>query len=86
MDFSSELSGSLQLYSESSLYRVAGSVCMVVAASQRTQGLVEQPQLLNLSQEQLQSMQLMVDVGTKVQEMSCAWVSGYNLQFHGTMY
>ena len=76
VDFSGALSRSLELYSESDLYRVAGSVCRVLAASRRSERLLnEQSHLLNLSQEQLNSLELMVVVGVKVQEASCAWVS-----------
>ena len=76
VDFSGDLGQSLQLYNESELYRVAGSVCRVLGASRRSERLFNgQPQLLHLSQSQLDSLEIMVTVGNKVQETSCAWVS-----------
>ena len=75
VDFSDGLSQSVELYSESELYRVAGSVCRVVEATRRAERVMESPQsLLELSKDQLAALQLMVTVGVVVQDTACAWV------------
>ena len=75
VDFTdNELNQSLALYTESELYRVAGSVCRVVAATWRAEGVLERPEHVELTDEQLAKLRLMVVVGDKVQETACTWV------------
>ena len=73
----------LELYSESELYRVAGSVCRVVEATRRSEKVLNQSQPLAMNDDQLAHLELMVIVGVKVQETACAWVNGKIIPFFG---
>lgn len=76
VDFSSgQLNRSLELYTESELYHVAGMVCRVVAASKQSERLLHLPRPLAMNEEQMTSLNALVTVGVKFQEIACAWVS-----------
>lgn len=69
----------LDLYeSEETLYRLAGSLCRVVEATERAMKAkeqLEQPDSMNITNTHLTILRQMVTVGEKVQETACDWMN-----------